>query len=86
MLDLMNVDVIEAVEEPGSPPVVRIRKKNKRQKFIDAVIDSVVVGGIAGLSTLAAAPDATLNVVISSAGMAFLLKLKGLRKMSSRTT
>lgn len=50
------------------------------QIFLNQLLDSAIVGGIAGLSAyVAAGPDATLKVLGLAFGLTFLFKLKDYR-------
>lgn len=59
--------------------------KTPKSKFVDALIDSAIVGGIAGTSTyVAGGPDATIGAAFLAFVMAFLVKLRALRGIKSQ--
>ena len=56
------------------------QKSFKFNLFCEQILDSCIVGGIAGLSTFVAAGEAaTLKVFLLAFGLTFLLKLKDYR-------
>lgn len=57
-------------------------KQSKLEILCDQLIDSLTVGGIAGLSTyIAAGESATFKVFSLAFGLTFLIKLKEYRKI-----
>jgi hypothetical protein len=55
-------------------------KPSKLEIFCDQLLDSGIVGGIAGFSAyIAGGPDATLKVFAIAFGLTFLVKLKEYR-------
>ena len=58
-------------------------KPTTLQVFLNQLLDSAIVGGIAGISAyIAAGPDTTLKVLGISFALTFLVKLKGYRRVS----
>jgi hypothetical protein len=57
-------------------------KPSKIDVFIEQLIDSGIVGGIAGISSyVAGGADATLKIALLAFGLTFLYKLKEYRKL-----
>lgn len=57
-------------------------KPSKLEIFTEQVIDSAIVGGIAGISTyVASGSNATLKVALIAFGLTMLYKLKEYRKL-----
>jgi len=58
------------------------KKRTKVDALIDQLINSAVVGGIAGISTyVTAGVDASVKSALLAGGLAFLIKLKEYRKI-----
>ncbi|MCJ7805236.1 hypothetical protein MUP46_01150 [Patescibacteria group bacterium] len=57
-------------------------KPSKLEVFTEQIIDSAIVGGISGISSLiAAGADASLKVALLAFMLTFLYKLKEYRKL-----
>mgnify|MGYP003394099129 CR=1 FL=1 len=74
--NLRRKTLLAAEGNPSVPP------STVKENLKDAIIDSCVVGGIAGFSAYTADPNATLQVFAIAFGLAFLVKLKDLRNIN----
>ena len=71
----MVLNMVHSSAALGNPP------KTRRERFLDALLDASIVGGISAISTgFLASPDVAPGVALASFLMAFLVKLRDLRE------
>jgi len=74
--------LLDSIHLINSPKKDKDEKPTKWEIFLDQIIDSVIIGGIAGLSAyVAAGSDASIKTAVVTFLLTFFIKMKEYRKI-----